>query len=1044
MINSSFGAPKSNFSNSFPLDLREEAYDPALVNQFRDPGNDFPKPSYDKLDPALSQFLEIYLDAGITDAIKFGSERRIKVRNGKLEAELFFSSGLIFENISPLLLKKYEIDIVSRSDHFLVVWIPLDSILDFTNNIAGLKKIHAPYFPHSLLQTEGVNLVGADEFHDADIRGEGMIVGVIDGGFASSTEARNNDELPEFTVVNLTNENFNQGSFHGTGCAEIIFDFVPEAEFHLIKIDNNADFENSVDYALDNNLHVLSMSLGWHTPFGDYFRGQDVMSEIVNEAFRFGLMFVQSAGNAAKSNYRSEFNDEDEEDHYHRFDEDVIVNNFGSSPSRNTTLNRGSLISLTLAWDDFPATDQDFDLELLSLIDDEWRIVARSNNRQNGNDSPLETIDFIVQERGEYGVRVLRQDADNGMDFTLRSYPNNFGFRTSRGSITIPAIAENCMAVGAIDQERWDNPRIETFSSLGPTYDNRIKPDICGPDGVTTWIFNENDQSFFGTSAAGPHVAGAAALVWSNQPGLSNLELKNYLLNNAVDAGNEGEDNTFGWGLLQIEPVERENQWLIYDDGDPLNVIVEENYWSRVSFRTDNELRNLTDIHIMPFNPGPNDEAPCRVLVFSEDNLNNLVGLLWETEIESLEGWDERNIESNWVRLQIPDDEKPALRRNQGFSIIYGPAPGGIYNPEDVREGDGWWNITDNNGTMENRSKFFSGDNPAQANQEWNQLENDLFIRAHTEPRGQLPQQISVYPDEFIVDQPVDTVITVSNMGEGRLSFSLSAAYFNGDDWIILPDEVFRLAPGGQEIINLSIGSFELEEGAYEGFIEISSNDPQNESVLLTVIYNAPEPRIPSIEVDPVLLEFSGQLNDSISVLPFTITNVGNAELSVVCTLNGEAFSIEYEGGSIFPDSSIIVPVDFIAFEEGEYSGSIEINSNDPENELVEVVLHGIRRHYSVKEEDSGLIPSSYYIRNAYPNPFNSLTHIKLGMPVSSEIIVELINVNGRKMRVLHKMHLSAGHHSIPISCVGLSSGIYFIKTYNRDFLRFSKIVLLR
>lgn len=94
-------------------------------------------------------------------------------------------------------------------------------------------------------------------------------------------------------------------------------------------------------------------------------------------------------------------------------------------------------------------------------------------------------------------------------------------------------------------------------SSRGPATDGRIKPDITahGQGQVST---NENNtyQSFGGTSAAAPGIAGVSAQLYQAYSELNNGQLpssaliKAALLNTANDLGNEGPDFKYGWGLV--------------------------------------------------------------------------------------------------------------------------------------------------------------------------------------------------------------------------------------------------------------------------------------------------------------------------------------------------------------------------------------------------------------------------------------------------------------------------------------------------------------
>lgn len=133
------------------------------------------------------------------------------------------------------------------------------------------------------------------------------------------------------------------------------------------------------------------------------------------------------------------------------------------------------------------------------------------------------------------------------------------------GSVTNPAaIFENAFSIGATA----DDDIIANFSSRGPvTVDgsNRRKPDVSAPGvGVLSSIRGGGYQSFSGTSMAGPHVAGAVALIISANPDLAGDvdAIENILEQTAVgkttdeDCGDiDGEDipnNTYGYGRIDV------------------------------------------------------------------------------------------------------------------------------------------------------------------------------------------------------------------------------------------------------------------------------------------------------------------------------------------------------------------------------------------------------------------------------------------------------------------------------------------------------------
>lgn len=88
--------------------------------------------------------------------------------------------------------------------------------------------------------------------------------------------------------------------------------------------------------------------------------------------------------------------------------------------------------------------------------------------------------------------------------------------------ITAPADADSIIAVGAVDGNR----NYVYFSSIGPTYDGRVKPDVCA-QGSGTIIAASNGAitAGNGTSFAAPIIAGMAACLWQANPTKRNTEV---------------------------------------------------------------------------------------------------------------------------------------------------------------------------------------------------------------------------------------------------------------------------------------------------------------------------------------------------------------------------------------------------------------------------------------------------------------------------------------------------------------------------------------
>lgn len=71
---------------------------------------------------------------------------------------------------------------------------------------------------------------------------------------------------------------------------------------------------------------------------------------------------------------------------------------------------------------------------------------------------------------------------------------------------------------------------------------------------ATLEVRGNTDYAYYnGTSMATPHVAGVAALAWSNNPTCTATEVRNALKQTTVDLDNPGRDNRTGWGLVQTK-----------------------------------------------------------------------------------------------------------------------------------------------------------------------------------------------------------------------------------------------------------------------------------------------------------------------------------------------------------------------------------------------------------------------------------------------------------------------------------------------------------
>jgi hypothetical protein len=108
--------------------------------------------------------------------------------------------------------------------------------------------------------------------------------------------------------------------------------------------------------------------------------------------------------------------------------------------------------------------------------------------------------------------------------------------------VLYPAAYESVIAVGSVDQV--DQRR----GAWGPELE-LVAP---GKDIISTYRFG-GYASLSGTSMATPHVAGVAALLWSQYPSLTNQQVRTILTQTADDLGSAGFDEYFGYGKVNAQ-----------------------------------------------------------------------------------------------------------------------------------------------------------------------------------------------------------------------------------------------------------------------------------------------------------------------------------------------------------------------------------------------------------------------------------------------------------------------------------------------------------
>ncbi len=110
--------------------------------------------------------------------------------------------------------------------------------------------------------------------------------------------------------------------------------------------------------------------------------------------------------------------------------------------------------------------------------------------------------------------------------------------------ITAPSDGENVLCIGAVDEDET----LADFSSRGPSYDNRTKPDVVAKGLATALISSDGTvRNGNGTSYSAPVMAGMVACLWQALPDYSNKKILDLI--RSIGDRNKLPDNSYGYGL---------------------------------------------------------------------------------------------------------------------------------------------------------------------------------------------------------------------------------------------------------------------------------------------------------------------------------------------------------------------------------------------------------------------------------------------------------------------------------------------------------------
>ncbi len=450
------------------------------------------------------------------------------------------------------------------------------------------------------ITSQGYVSEGANRVVAAGVNGNGVRVGVLSDSASAARVAAliASGDLPANTVVLPGQAGPTTGEDEGAAMMEIVHDMAPGAQLFFATADTG-------EASFAANIQTLRFTYGCDIIVDDvsYFDEpvfQDgVVAQAVNAVTANGALYFSAAANSGNLDSGTSGTWEGDFSYsgvslttakgY------VALHNFGDPTSPRTTdpLTSAPSSGVWLHWAD-PNTASSNDYDLFILNSTGTTVKCASTAVQNGSQAPLEYCypgsnytgaaagDQIVIAIASGATRALHIDTERAT-IAIATSGATFGHNAAASTFTTAATYWNAAHTGARIFPGGAADPVETFSSDGPrkiffnpdgtpiSPGNYLfatgggttlqKPDATGTDGVST--ATPGFLPFFGTSAAGPHAAGIAALVKSANPALTNTQIRSILTDTAIDNMAPGVDRDSGYGILMAPAAVAAAQALI-------------------------------------------------------------------------------------------------------------------------------------------------------------------------------------------------------------------------------------------------------------------------------------------------------------------------------------------------------------------------------------------------------------------------------------------------------------------------------------------------
>ncbi|HEU5181951.1 MAG TPA: choice-of-anchor D domain-containing protein [Candidatus Polarisedimenticolia bacterium] len=231
------------------------------------------------------------------------------------------------------------------------------------------------------------------------------------------------------------------------------------------------------------------------------------------------------------------------------------------------------------------------------------------------------------------------------------------------------------------------------------------------------------------------------------------------------------------------------------------------------------------------------------------------------------------------------------------------------------------------------------------------------LLRASTS----LTFQIILYPDGRVLYQylslsgPLNgcTVGIQNPAGDDGLTVAFNAPYLHDGlaleflrgsiPWVSLVPSSGIVPAGSSVPVRADLDASRLTAGEYRGEIRVLSNDPA--LPLLTVPALMAVTGVPAVELDRSTLDFGTTFLGYPKTLPVKVSNTGTARLQIGFEIDGD-FTISHAGlgtpDALEPEGSLVVNVVFDPTETGTRTGTLMVQSDDPDEPSIAIPVAGL------------------------------------------------------------------------------------------------------